>query len=135
MSGSMHSPRRAAQQQPGQMPRWRQTLSAWSDFCAVAPSPELNERLKTELEEFRASSDSELAGQVGIVRDPRWLGFNDGVILPPEAYPDGIASSTLREAALERAPLRGPVRVAVILADFSDAPMTESASHFNDLFF
>ena len=35
----------------------------------------------------------------------------------------------------ERAPLRGQVRVIVVLVDFSDQPMTETPQHFEDLFF
>lgn len=38
-------------------------------------------------------------------------------------------------AAAERAPLRGQVRVIVVLVDFPDHPMNETAQHFVDLFF
>jgi immune inhibitor A len=41
----------------------------------------------------------------------------------------------VRSFALERAPLRGNVRVIVVLVDFSDRPMSQTADHFRDLFF
>src|SRR5262249_16763656 len=59
----------------------------------------------------------------------------DGVIIPPEAFPAGTPLATIRTAAADRAPLRGTVRVAVVLVDFSDMPMTATTQHFQDLFF
>ena len=109
-------------------------IAVWSDFCAVAPSPELMERMGKQLETTRSRSRG--VGQLfGVARDPRWPGFNDGVIIPPEEYPLGTSAATIRAAAAARAPLRGTVRVIVVLADFSDKEMVEPASHFNDLFF
>ncbi|MBL0285036.1 MAG: M6 family metalloprotease domain-containing protein [Zoogloea sp.] len=67
--------------------------------------------------------------------EPRHDGFNDGMIFPPEDYPLGASPSMIRGAAAERAPLRGVVRVIVVLVDFSDKPMTQTAAHFEQLFF
>jgi immune inhibitor A len=107
----------------------------WSDFCAIAPSPELKARMKTELTEFREGGVTPLSAQVGLSRQPRWLGFEDGTILPPAAYPLGTTPETIRNAALERAPLRGAVRVIVVLVEFSDRKLGQPASHYTDLFF
>jgi immune inhibitor A len=111
----------------------QQAIAVWSDFCAVAPSPELKQQMKTQLE--RARSRSASAQAFGLARQPRWPGFNDGVIIPPDEYPAGTSQNVIRRAALDRAPLRGAVRVIVVLAEYSDKPMTETAAHFNDLFF
>jgi len=111
----------------------QQAIAVWSDFCAVAPSPELKQQMKTQLE--RARSRSASAQAFGLARKPRWSGFDDGVIIPPDEYPAGTSQSVIKRAALDRAPLRGAVRVIVVLADFSDKPMTQSTAHFNDLFF
>jgi immune inhibitor A len=111
----------------------RGAIAVWSDFCAVAPSPELKQQMKAQLERTRSRSAS--ARAFGLARQPRWPGFNDGVIIPPDEYPAGTSSSTIRRAALDRAPLRGAVRVIVVLVDYSDKHMTETAAHFNDLFF
>jgi immune inhibitor A len=112
------------------------TRAVWSDFCAIAPSPELNARWKTELTQLRGEgAGTPLSGQVSISRDPRWLGFDDGTILPPSEYPLGTPPHTIRNAALERAPLRGVVRVIVVLAQFSDRPLGKPKSHFENLFF
>ncbi|HEV7657867.1 MAG TPA: M6 family metalloprotease domain-containing protein [Mycobacteriales bacterium] len=105
------------------------------DFCAVAPSPELNERVRAELERLRAENDSPLAAQLDIARQPRMLGFDDGVIIPPASFPLGTSAETMQRAAAERAPLRGSVRVIVVLVDFSDHQMAASTAHFDDVFF
>src|SRR5439155_19992525 len=69
--------------------------------------------------------------------EPRSLGFNDGVIIPPEDFPPGDSPSVVRNAAADRVPLRGTLRVIVVLVDFSDRQMdaAHSQSHFRDLFF
>lgn len=105
-----------------------------TDSCLSAPSPELRERLLHELREARERSDDTTC-LLGISRMPRALGFDDGVIVPPEQYPLGTAASEIRAAALQRAPLRGQVRVVVVLADFDDKPMRVTAEHFHELFF
>ena len=109
--------------------------AVWSNFCAVAPSPELKERIKADLADVRTKSKSPFAGLYGLARGPRRPGFDDGVIIPPQQYPAGTSLATIRAAAAERAPLRGTVRVTVVLVQFSDHAMAQPASHFNDLFF
>lgn len=110
-----------------------------SDFCAVAPSPELKAKLKAELVQVRSTVSSELASALTLARSPTRLGFNDGVIFPPDQFPEGTPKSAIRSAAADRAPLRGPLRVIVVLVQFSDKAMAETAqqtaSHFRDLFF
>lgn len=110
------------------------SVLVWSDFCAVAPSPELRERLQQELGQLR-SSEAGLASQLSVAQMPSWPGFDDGVIIPAEEFPAGTPLATIRAAALERAPLRGTVRVVVVLADFSDRVMAATAAHFRELFF
>jgi len=63
------------------------------------------------------------------------VGMDDGLIFPGNLYPLGTSARTVRNGALERAPLRGTVRVVVVLVDFSDKPMTKTKKHFEDLFF
>jgi len=111
------------------------TTEALEGMCAIAPAPELRDRLKAELANLRESSLSGLAQSLSICRDPRRLGFNDGVIIPPSEFELGTAFSAIRGAAAERAPLRGAVRVIVVLVDFSDRVMVQPNSHFRDLFF
>ncbi len=108
----------------------------WSDFCAVAPSPELKEKLLAELADVKKRAGaSPLATALGLARGPRRLGFDDGVIIPPEQFPVGTPTRAIRASAAERAPLRGAVRVVVVLVQFSDRAMTQPASHFQELFF
>jgi immune inhibitor A len=107
----------------------------YSDFCAVAPSPELKERLASELADARKRSKSPLSQILGFGKGPRRLGFDDGVIIPPDQFPPGTSHRSIQRAAAERAPLRGAVRVVVVLAQFSDRAMGQSNAHFQDLFF
>ncbi|MEV6212572.1 M6 family metalloprotease domain-containing protein [Kitasatospora sp. NPDC051914] len=108
-------------------------VAVWSEFCAIAPSPELRDRMLQELERVRASSDVAQAFRPGGA--PRLPGFDDGTIIPPEEYLPGTPHETIRTAAAARTPLTGTVRVAVVLADFPDKPMTADKEHFEKLFF
>ncbi|MBL8926773.1 MAG: M6 family metalloprotease domain-containing protein [Pseudonocardia sp.] len=119
---------------PGQaLPGW--TADQLAGTCAIAPSPELREQWRRQLADARASLADGGAPGLRIEGEPRRLGFNDGVIIPPDAFPVGTPLAQIRNAAADRAPLRGTVRVAVILVDFADRRMTQTAAHFQDLFF
>ena len=72
---------------------------------------------------------------MALARKPRRLGFDDGVIIPPERYPLGTSMKTIQSAAAVRKPLRGAVRVVVVLAEFTDRALGPAAQHFRDLFF
>ena len=104
--------------------------------CMVAPNPELRERIKSAMRTM-AESGAVPAALALRAAEPRELGFNDGVIVPPEEYPLGTAPSTIRAAAAARptGPLRGVLRVIVVLVDFPDKPMTQTRKHYEDLFF
>lgn len=102
--------------------------------CFVAPHPALREKMATELSRLRKRSTG-VGATLGAARDPKEIGFNDGTIFPPEQFPLGTSERVIRSSAADRAPLRGTVRVIVVLADTSDKPMTTPASHFADLFF
>jgi immune inhibitor A len=102
--------------------------------CAVAPHPDLREKMRVELAAVRGAGGGVL-GAFARSAEPRRPGLNDGMIIPPEQFPLGTPLSVIRSAAAERAPLRGVVRVIVVLVDFSDKPMTKTQAHFRELFF
>src|SRR5262245_40541116 len=77
--------------------------------CAVAPAPELQERLKAALASL-AAADAVTGGLRPKISEPRHLGFNDGVIIPPEEFPVGTSPSVIRSAAADRSPLRGTLQ-------------------------
>jgi immune inhibitor A len=106
-----------------------------TDPCFVAPSPQLRERLEKEAAKARGKGGGLLAGITALAPQPRPLGFEDGLIIPPDAFPAGTPSALIRAAAAERAPLRGAVRVIVVLVDFSDKKMQATTQHFEELFF
>ena len=110
------------------------TIALFDQMCAVAPSPELRERLRQTVRQARAASGLPEEGPGSLLREPRRLGFNDGVLRPPSAYPAGFDRLRIRASA-DRAPLRGQVRVLVVLIDFEDKSFEVDTSRFADLFF
>jgi immune inhibitor A len=114
--------------------RTRQLAAIYQERCLVAPSPLLRAKIRERLRTVNA--DVALAGR-RLVAEPqnRRPGFNDGLIIPGTELPLGSPLAAARRAAARRAPLRNNVRVIVVLVDFVDAPMVQSADHFRDLFF
>lgn len=102
--------------------------------CAVSASPEAREQLKAAIEELRASGSLPTAFSLK-APEPTALGLNDGVIVPPDSYPLGTSPSVIRAGAADRAPLRGVLRVIIVLVDFTDKHMVQTKQHFQDLFF
>src|SRR5918911_1358983 len=106
--------------------------------CMVAPSPELQERLRAELERARNNLGRRAPAAASTLlqmRQEQPPGLNDGLIIPGNYYPAGTPLAVVRSAAADRAPLRGTVRVIVVLVDFSDKAMTQTTAHFEELFF
>ncbi|MEY2521854.1 MAG: hypothetical protein QOJ66_419 [Ilumatobacteraceae bacterium] len=103
--------------------------------CFVAPSPELKDRLDSELAKIKGRSKSTIVDSLSLAKEPRALGFNDGMIIPADEYPFGTSDLVMRRGSADRAPLRGTVRVIVVLVDFSDKHMAATQQHFRDLFF
>jgi immune inhibitor A len=101
------------------------------ECCMVAPSPELNKEIKAEIKRLRKRG----FGAMTTIQDREAPGLNDGLIYPGDMFPLGTPLSIAREAAAQRAPLRGAVRVIIVLAQFSDRPMLLGNQHFQDLFF
>jgi immune inhibitor A len=100
----------------------------------VGPAPELRDRLASEIQRVEEGLEG-VGGRRLLVREPRAMGLNDGLIVPGEYFPLGTPPSRVRSEALERAPLRGRINVIVVLVDFSDQQFSQNAAHFNDLFF
>src|SRR5712672_27719 len=103
--------------------------------CMVAPHPDLRARIKSAIAAMAATGGLPPALHLRAA-EPRALGLNDGVIIPPEEFAAGTSPSVVRSAAARAAgPLRGTVRVIVVLVDFSDRQMVQTRQHFQDLFF
>ncbi len=104
------------------------------ECCMVAPSPELRDQIKQELEQLRNSTSDTVANLLQ-VRDKTAPGLNDGLIYPGGLFPVGTPLHIARAAAANRAPLRGTLQVIVVLVEFSDRAMAQNQQHFQDLFF
>lgn len=102
--------------------------------CMVAPSPELLETIKQNLAQLRSTVPGQVANLLQI-RKRSSPGLDDGLIYPGDRFPIGTPLSVVRSAAADRAPLRGAVRIIVVLVQFSDKAMTQTKQHFQDLFF
>ena len=102
--------------------------------CAVAPHPDLRAKMVDALRSMREAHGFNETFVVKLA-EPKAEGLNDGMIYPSEQFPVGTAPSVIRSAAADRAPLRGALKVIVVLVDFTDKPMTQDASHFKNLFF
>lgn len=116
----------------------RQVIARYSERCLVAPSPEVRKQLLGQYNEIKASlSQADEPSFLQSVLRPvekRHVGFNDGVVRPPQSFAPGV--SRMAQVA-ERAPLRGAVNVIVVLVDFSDKKFTASQTneHFAKLWF
>ncbi len=106
--------------------------------CCVAPHPDLQDKITQELERLRKRAGEGFRSMLRLQAETR-VGFNDGLIIPGDLLPLGSPPSVARAVALERAPLRGTLRVIVVLVDFSDkamgSPPQQAQQHFRDLFF
>jgi immune inhibitor A len=100
----------------------------------VAPSPQLQRRIRDHVRRLSSTVDI-IPGRRFVLEPLNRPGLNDGLIIPGSEFPLETPLSVVRRAAAERAPLRGEVRVIIVLVDFSDAPMTRSTDQFRDLFF
>ncbi|MBE9636911.1 M6 family metalloprotease domain-containing protein [Salipiger mangrovisoli] len=105
------------------------------DRCCVAPAPELKKKIDKALKKMREAAPEGMEELVTLRMKPR-VGFNDGLIVPGTELPLGTPPMAARNFAAQRAPLSGDVRVAVVLAEFSDKSFgSGAAQRFKDLFF
>jgi immune inhibitor A len=102
--------------------------------CMVAPAPDVRRQVGEALRRT-AEAGAILPGHRVRLRPPDRLGLNDGLIFAGSQFPLGTSPSRIRSAAAERAPLRGTVRVIVVLVQFSDRKLTATAERFEELFF
>jgi immune inhibitor A len=105
----------------------------WSDFCAVAPHPDLCDKLKADLAKARTEVAGPLGAAMGLSRDPRPLGFDDGVTIPPEQMPFGTPMRAIRSTAADRAPLRGTLRAIVVPHGSAKEYYRDAKSSFDNL--
>lgn len=103
--------------------------------CMIGPSPELKKKLKADLKQVKRSLGSSVLSNLIKPLAKSRLGFNDGLLKPGSVFALGTSAYGVRTRSASRAPLRGNLKVAVILVDFSDKPMTQPKKRFNDLFF
>ena len=105
------------------------------DICIMPPSPKLRRRLDRQFRALKREAAGLLAPRLTLREQDR-IGFNDGLVRPGTTFPAGTPALVARRAALERAPLRGTVRVLVVVVDFADRALKSSSlNRLKDLFF
>jgi len=103
--------------------------------CMIAPSPEVREKLKKELDRLKDLTTNTVLSNLLTPKQQTSVGLNDGLIMPGNVFPLGTSAVAVRTHSSKRAPLKGAVRVAVVLVDFPDKKMTQTKKHYEDLFF
>ncbi|MEO5999303.1 MAG: M6 family metalloprotease domain-containing protein [Chitinophagaceae bacterium] len=104
--------------------------------CLIAPSPELKKRLDAEIKKLKAiTQNSILNNKIRLGTDYKPVGFNDGLIYPGTTFPVGTSADLARSAAANKVPLKGTVRIIIVLVDFSDKVIATTKKHYEDLFF
>jgi immune inhibitor A len=103
-----------------------------SELQLVPPHPDLKEKINKEIEKNRKKGDFM---SMMTIKHQKSVGLDDGLIYPGTLFPLGTTARVAQRMGLNKAPLRGTVRVIVVLVNFSDLAMTQTQAHFNDLFF
>lgn len=103
--------------------------------CMIAPSPEVKEKLKKELDKLKSITANSVLTNLLTPKQQTSVGLNDGLIMPGNVFPLGTSAVAVRTHSSKRAPLKGSVRVAVVLVDFPDKKMVQTKKHYEDLFF
>jgi immune inhibitor A len=104
-------------------------------LCRMPPHPALQAKIKAQKAQMEAVAGRGVPMRAAVRVEDRRPGFNDGMIVPGEHSPAGTPLRAARRQALERAPLRGKVRIIVVLVEFSDRSIAHPASHYEQLFF
>jgi len=95
--------------------------------CFAPPHPDLLRRTRQEILKAQGTPNESVLkakAQRLLQADRRIPGMNDGTIFPPSHFKEKASIMEMSRAALERAPLRGPLKAAVILVEFQDVKMT-----------
>lgn len=104
--------------------------------CCVAPSPDMQRKIREDLQHMRESMRSPMTVNLRFGASKR-VGFNDGLTVPGTELPLGAPPSVARSVALKRAPrMKKTLRVIVVLVEFSDKRLAPGRKqYFEDLFF
>ncbi|KAF2271922.1 M6 metalloprotease [Westerdykella ornata] len=107
--------------------------------CFVPPHPDLLAKARTESLTSQGTVDQAVFKKKTsrlFNGERRIPGMNDGTIFPPSHFKEPTSIMAMSTAAAERAPLRGNIKVAIILAEFQDVKMTPGTKErFEELWF
>jgi immune inhibitor A len=103
--------------------------------CMIGPNPDLKLKLKKEFKKLKKELGSFSLGNLLKPEGKTRLGMNDGMLQPGNVFPLGTSAIRVRSMSAVKTPVRGTLRVIIVLVDFSDKTFTHSKKNFQDLFF
>ncbi|ORY15440.1 immune inhibitor A peptidase M6-domain-containing protein [Clohesyomyces aquaticus] len=107
--------------------------------CWVAPHPDALIRHRREIMKLQGTANEaslETLTHSLTMGHGKIPGLNDGTIFPKSHFDKPVTAMAMSNAGLERTPLSGAIRVAVVLVDFQDVKMGAGAKQrFEDLLF
>jgi immune inhibitor A len=102
----------------------------------VPPSPQVLKAMREEFDNLILSASPSLRAHVRMGEARRRTpGFSDGIIYPPQELPAGLLAAAPALAPASPGPVRGVIRIIVLLLEFSDQKMTTPVGHFQELLF
>lgn len=104
-------------------------------LCRMPPHPSLIAKINEQKSKMEAAGRGAVPMRAALRVEASRPGFNDGLIIPGERAPAGTSLRTARRQAADRAPLRGTVRIIVVLVEFSDQAIAQPVAHYERLFF
>ena len=103
--------------------------------CMIAPHPDLRKQINEAITKLKASTKTSILANKIRFQEPARIGLNDGLVHPGDMFGLGTSATVARSPQIDKAPLRGTLRVIVVLVEFADKAMTQTKKHFEDLFF
>ena len=103
--------------------------------CMIAPHPDLRKQINEAITKLKASTKTSILANKIRFQEPARIGLNDGLVHPGDMFGLGTPATVARSPQIDKAPLRGTLRVIVVLVEFADKAMTQTKKHFDDLFF
>lgn len=103
--------------------------------CMIAPSPDLKKDLKVDLKKLKKDLGTSVLSNLLTPLGKTKVGLNDALLRPGNSFPLGMSASRVKAVAANRSPLRGNVKVIVVLVDFSDKALGKPKKYYEDLFF
>src|SRR5664279_2359213 len=82
--------------------------------CMIAPHPDLKKQINEAITKLKASTRTSILANKLRFQEPTRVGLNDGLVHPGDMFGLGTPASVARSPHIDKAPLRGTLRVIVV---------------------